>query len=233
MNIRFTLFITVLSLSLPIMTHQTMKHGILCSVEGIEGCGKSTFIKKLHKKLTEEKIKSITTKEPGKTDLGQKIRSILMNRTAQTCTIAEFLLFAADRSQHFSEFIIPHLENQYVIISDRMHVSSMVYQGYVKGLNKSMIAYVNDWAMHNIKPDIIFYLKLDPAIAAQRIAQRNQTEASPEFEKEMLPQQQALSDGFDQALSYEKNVITLDATRTSEQLVEQAYQIIIEKIIQQ
>lgn len=233
MTMRTLFCIIILSVSVPVMGYQTMKRGILCSVEGIEGCGKSTFIKLLHEKLVLADVTSITTKEPGKTDLGKQIRAMLMNRTAQTCTIAEFLLFAADRAEHFNEFIMPHLEQNYVIISDRMHVSSMVYQGYLKGLNKSMIAYVNDWAMNNIKPDIIFYLKLDPAIAAERIAKRNQTDVSPEFEKEVLPQQEALSHGFDQALSYENNVITLDAAQTPEKLAEKALHIILETIAQQ
>lgn len=207
-----------------------IKQGILCTVEGIDGCGKSTFIKNLEQKLASLDLPAFTTKEPGKTELGKQLRSILMNRSAATCSLAEFFLFAADRAQHFEEFVIPHLQEKHIIISDRMATSSMVYQGYLKGLNRSMIEYVNTWAMQSIQPHIIFYLKLDPETALQRIVKRSVTEKSVAFEEEILSKQQELAHGFDEALKNKPNVVILDANQSPEKLAQEAIYVILRKV---
>jgi len=208
--------------------------GFLFSIEGTEGCGKTTLIKNLSQKLTELQLNVVTTREPGATELGKILRTILMNKSVETCTLAEFFLFAADRAQHFQNFIIPHLQQNYLVISDRMADSSLVYQGYVKGLDQSMMKIVNQWAMQDQQPDLIFYLKIDSETAMQRIHQRNKDngEESVPFEQEILQKKQQLIDGFDTIFQNRTNVITLDATASSDEITTQALEAIIHLIQQ-
>lgn len=209
-----------------------INQGFLFSIEGTEGCGKSTLIKNLAQKLTAIDLDVVTTREPGATELGTTLRTILMNRTVQTCTLAEFFLFAADRAQHFQEFIMPHLAKNKIVICDRMADSSLVYQGYVKGLDQSKMSFVNQWAMQNRQPDLVFYLKIDSTTAMQRINQRNHNhnEDSVKFEQEILEKKQQLVDGFDAIFANRTDVIILDANCSADEIAEQACNAIIEYI---
>lgn len=83
--------------------------GILIVVEGIDGSGKSTLAKNIAERLIEQNIPTVSTKEPGGTKLGAQLRPILQNRPYYLCPKAEFLLFAADRAQHFYDLVLPEL----------------------------------------------------------------------------------------------------------------------------
>jgi dTMP kinase len=223
------LIILLCSISLTLLSNQTMQinRGYLFSVEGTEGCGKTTLIKNLQKLLTDLNLTVITTREPGATALGLKLRTLLMDRTEPISTLAEFLVFAADRAQHFEQLIIPHLAQHHIVISDRMADSSLVYQGYVKGLDQEIIKTINTIAMQNRTPDLVFYLKIDCETALSRVNKRNQTETQDAFEKEILQQKQQLVDGFDLLLNNRDNVVILDATLSTDEIAKQALQAII------
>ena len=212
---------------LPNSTMQTSR-GYLFSIEGTEGCGKTTLIKTLSQKLSDLNLNTIATREPGATELGKDLRSILMNRSVPTCTLAEFLLFAADRAQHFTNLIIPYLEKNYIVISDRMADSSLVYQGHVKGLDQSMMKTVNQWAMQNREPDLVIYLKIDALTALDRMHKRN--EGFLAFEEEILQKKFQLAEGFDVIFKDRKNVVFIDATASAEQVAEQALEAILKHI---
>lgn len=203
-------------------------NGFLFAIEGTEGCGKTTLVKNLTQALTNLNINTIATQEPGATELGKVLRSLIMNRSVATCTLSEFFLFAADRAQHFESFIIPYLEKNYIIISDRMADSSLVYQGFVKGLSLSMIKTVNQWAMQNHQPDIVFYLKIDALTALERMHKRN--EGFLAFEEEILQKKYQLLEGFDLILSNRSNVIILDAHASIDDLTNQALEAILHHI---
>lgn len=215
------------SLLLPNPMH--INRGFLFSIEGTEGCGKSTLITKLAQKLSDVQLNVVTTREPGATELGKSLRTLLMNKTAPTCTLAEFLLFAADRAQHFHEIIMPSLNKNQIVICDRMADSSLVYQGYVKGLDQSKMAFINQWAMQDQQPDIVFYLQIDSESALARVTQRNKhhNEESVAFEKEILEKKQQLIDGFDTILQGRSNVFVIDATAPADKIAEQAFQVVM------
>ena len=132
--------------------------GLLCVLEGIDGSGKSSLLQSISAQL-KESCPIITTKEPGGTNLGRHLRAIIQDQPTPLIASAEFLLFAADRAQHFSELIIPHLERNFIVLADRMADSSLVYQGHGKNLDISTLKMINQWAMQNIQPDIVFYVK--------------------------------------------------------------------------
>jgi dTMP kinase len=137
--------------------------------EGCEGCGKSTQAKLLHKGLLKLGIDTLFTMEPGGTPLGSSIRKLLKVR--QNLAInpeAELLLFAACRAQLVRDIIRPALNTNRVVICDRFADSTVVYQGYGRGLDLNMIYFINDIATDRLKPDITFLLDVEPDIGLER-----------------------------------------------------------------
>ncbi len=202
----------------------TKANGLLITLEGIDGSGKSTLAKALHAALTEKNIPTILTREPGGSDLGKHLRTMLQERHVPLCPKAEYLLFAADRAQHIHDVIIPHLQEHKIIISDRMADSSLVYQGYGRGLNLDFIEMVNCWAMDDIKPDLTIYLKISPEQARKRLEQRSKQLTA--FEQEVDCFRERLVKGFEAIFAKRKTVVTLDAMLPVEELTNKALQAI-------
>lgn len=198
---------------------KNVSRGVLVSIEGIDGSGKSTLVHNLAQSLQHHSLPIVLTKEPGGTALGKQLRSILQEQTTPLTSKAEYLLFAADRAQHFETFITPTLAKNTIIISDRMADSSLVYQGFGRGLDRTMLSTINQWAMNTRQPDLIFYVKVDPQIAINRLAQRAQLTA---FEKEKESFVHKLAHGFDTLFKDRANVIHLDGHQTPTALTEQA-----------
>jgi len=200
---------------------EKQKKGILISVEGIDGSGKSTLAKNLKDKLENDKLPVVLTYEPGDTDLGTHIRKILQERDFDMCGKSEFLLFASDRAQHFKDVIIPNLQKNNIVISDRMADSSLVYQGYGRYEDKQMIKAVNKWVMTNIVPDLTIYIKISVDLAMERLQKRKTIPTA--FEKEKKEFTKRLEKGYKEIFKDRKNVIILDGTKTEGELTDTAY----------
>ncbi len=203
-----------------------LKKGILIAVEGIDGSGKSTLAKGLFKILSDNHYNTILTKEPGGSKLGKKLRTILQTQTIPVSPRSEYLLFAADRAQHFEELIIPQLQNNTLIISDRMSDSSLAYQGYGRGLDNKMINTVNHWAMHAIKPNVTLYTKVPITVALERIKQRKALTAF-EQRKSFL---QRVTNGFETLYQNRADVMVIDGTQAPNNMITNAYEAIIQWI---
>lgn len=204
------------------------KKGLLVTLEGIDGCGKSLLAQNIYQKLTEQNIPVVLTKQPGGTQLGLKLRQILHEEKNHVCDLAEYLLFAADRAQHIKEIIIPELNLGKTIISDRMADSSLAYQGYGRNLNIENIKLINNWAMQNIEPDLIFYIEIDIKTAQERIFKRK--EALTSFEKEKSEFWEKVIRGYEQIFKNKKNIIKLDGKLSPEKLTTLALTEIINKL---
>lgn len=198
---------------------KNLKKGILISVEGIDGAGKSSLVSNLTALLTSYQFDVIATKEPGATSVGKQLRAILQKSTAPLCPIGQYLLFAADRAEHFEHIIIPALQQKKIIISDRMNDSSIAYQGYGNGLSVDMVTSIDQWTMQNISPDIVFYIKIDLETALERIESRG--EAKTFFEKKEFLKKVLL--GFEKTFFNRKNICILDGTKSKEALTQEAY----------
>lgn len=194
--------------------------GTLIVLEGIDGCGKSTLAKNLATVLSSAGFDTVLTKEPGGSPLGKTTRTLTQTHPVAIGPLAEYLLFAADRAQHFDQIIIPALKRGAIVISDRMADSSLVYQGDGRGLDKKMIAAVNQWAMQSITPDITLYIQIDIATAQNRLASRKSFTV---FEKEKESFTQRVFQGFESLYTNRQDVITLDGTQSIEQLLKNAY----------
>lgn len=144
--------------------------GIFISFEGIDQSGKSTQAKKLVDYLRERGHEVVLTYEPGSTELGQKIRSLVLGRTSASKidATAEMFLFSADRVQHVNELIRPSLDAGKVVISDRYVDSTLAYQGYGRGLDLNDLRMIQNVATGGLKPDITIWIDVDLQTARKR-----------------------------------------------------------------
>ena len=137
--------------------------GLFITFEGGEGCGKSTQSRLLLKKLEQRNIPVVLTHEPGGTALGNELRKALKRqRNFSISPQAELFLIAASRAQLVTEVIRPALEEGKVVICDRFTHSTMVYQGYGRGLDFTAIKMVNNMATKHLNPDLIILLDISP-----------------------------------------------------------------------
>lgn len=200
---------------------KNLTRGVLITLEGIDGSGKSTAAKALFDHFHQQNLRTVLTKEPGGTQLGKVIRTVVQEKTAVQCPEAEYLLFAADRAQHFAEIVLPALAKNTIVISDRMADSSLAYQGYGRGLDHTIINTVNAWAMRQRMPDLVLYLRISPETAMNRIMQRKLHLTAFEQEKSF---QQHVYQGFEAIFAQKKNGRIIDAEQRSEEVIQQVIQ---------
>jgi dTMP kinase len=191
--------------------------GLLIAIEGIDGSGKSTLARNLSLALHEQGYNTLLTKEPGASELGKEIRKIIQTQTFPLTQKAEYLLFAADRAQHFAELIIPALEQKKLILSDRMSDSSLAYQGYGNGLDLEMIHTINQWTMHTIVPDLTIFVRITVEIALERAKNRGSLSVY-EQRTDFLHR---VADGFEKLYKNRNDVIIVNGMESPENLTTQ------------
>jgi dTMP kinase len=139
------------------------------SLEGIEGCGKTTQIRQLSIYLEERGHPHTVTREPGGTAIGKKIRSILLDPASKNLVpTAELLLYMADRAQHINEMIKPCLAEGKIVVCDRYFDATVVYQGFARGLDTRFILDLHRILFQDLKPDLTLLLDLPPRIGLAR-----------------------------------------------------------------
>ena len=138
-------------------------NGIFITFEGPDASGKTTQIRILCEYLQNMGIDYVVTREPGGTPIGEKIRSIILDKeNSEMLPVTEALLYAASRAQHVGEIILPALKKGRVVISDRFTDSSIAYQGFGRNLG-DIVSTINAPATQGLKPDVTFLLRTDPA----------------------------------------------------------------------
>jgi len=203
-----------------------LQKGILITLEGIDGSGKSTLIRNIHIALQEQGFDTILTKEPGASEIGKEIRKIIQAQNIAFCAKAEYLLFAADRAQHFTELVIPALEQKKLIISDRMADSSLAYQGYGNGLDLEMINSINKWTMNNIIPNLTIFVKVPVEVALERAKKRGSLSAYEQRENFL----HKVAEGFEELYKNRNDVMIVDGTQSPELLTNHVCNAIIKWI---
>ena len=135
--------------------------GKFITFEGCEGSGKSTQIELYRKYLEEKNIEYLFVREPGGTEISEKIRAIILDvNNDKMCDEAEALLYAAARAQLISEKILPALNSGKLVICDRYIDSSFAYQAYARGLGMDFISKINSFAIDNCMPDKTVFLNI-------------------------------------------------------------------------
>ncbi|MFM9872134.1 MAG: dTMP kinase [Fimbriimonadaceae bacterium] len=137
------------------------------SFEGPEGAGKSTLISKLSDQLQASGRDVLTTREPGAGEFGKAIRKLLLEGDTIP-PLSELFLFLADRANHVENVIQPALDQGNIVLCDRHADSTIVYQGYARGLNLQFLREANLQATKGLRPDLILLLDLDPQIGLSR-----------------------------------------------------------------
>lgn len=226
MNKKRFLLITICTLAtLNFYASQKLNRGILIAIEGIDGAGKTTLTQAVSLLLQQDGFDTLQTREPGHSALGKEIRELVQTQTMPIASIAEFLLFAADRAQHFAEVIIPALEQNKIIISDRIADSSLAYQGYGRGLDIQTLRIINNWAMKSINPDLTIFVRVPVTTALERCRKRPSLSV---FEHEQFLDKVAA--GFEKLYLNRNDVITVDGTESPDVLTTKIYHIIIQWI---
>ena len=134
--------------------------GLFITLEGTDGSGKTTQINRLKEYFSERGYRVVCTREPGGTPIGEKIREIIIDKNnSEMANITEALLYAAARAQLVNEVIEPVLKDGGVVISDRFLDSSLVYQGFARGMGENFINNINRAGVNSLEPDITFLFK--------------------------------------------------------------------------
>ena len=165
------------------------KKSLFITFEGIEGSGKSYQCLKLYKSLKKKNIPVILTREPGGTPSAEKIRNIILDDYFHPDSKEKFdkytdtLLYLASRNEHIVNKIRPAILKRKIIICDRFTDSTIAYQVYGKGVNKSFVESVQKYILGGIKPDLTFVLKANISTALRRLKKREEKNRYDRFSK--------------------------------------------------
>lgn len=187
-----------------------MKKGLFITVEGTDGSGKTTQIRLIEEYLRHKGYKVVLTREPGGTNISEKIRSITLDAgNTEMGAITEMLLYASARAQLVSEVIKPAIDNGAIVICDRFIDSSLVYQGFGRGIDLEVVMTVNRVAMNGIFPDITLFFDISPQIALER---RIAATGTDRIEKEKMDFHIRVYEGYKKvAQMYPERIKTINA----------------------
>lgn len=202
-----------------------LKSGVLIAIEGIDGSGKSTLARNISSSLGQQGFNTLLTKEPGDSELGKEIRELVCTQNIAISARAQYLLFAADRAQHFTERIMPAMKDNMLIICDRLSDSSLAYQGYGNGLDIEMIKNINAWSMQTIAPDLTIFVRVPVEIALERCNNRGSLSA---YEKKSFLHK--VADGFEEIYKNRTDVIIIDGTKPQDILTKDVFNMIAQWI---
>jgi len=141
---------------------------LFLSIEGIDGAGKTTQLEMLQNALRGKGFTVVRVRDPGGTELGDRLRSLLLDRPVPIGLNAEALLFFASRAQLVGEKIRPALDAGHVVLTDRFTLSTVVYQGHAGGLDPAQLWKAASLATGGLEPDLCFVLDMDPELACKR-----------------------------------------------------------------
>jgi len=171
--------------------------GLFITFEGTEGCGKSTQIDALAKRLQQAGEQVLQTREPGGTPLGEAVRNLLQHDAAgkEMTPEAELLLFAASRAQLCRKRILPKLARGQVVLCDRFMDSTTVYQGVARQIDREMVDQINRFAVDTIRPDLTILIDIEPEIGIRRVRERSNNQLD-RMESEAIEFFQAVRKGY-------------------------------------
>ncbi|SDT72415.1 dTMP kinase [Actinoplanes derwentensis] len=196
-----------------------VRSGVFVVFEGGEGAGKSTQVTRLAEALKAEGRDVVVTREPGATDVGARIRGLVLDKSETPSARAEALLYAADRAHHVATVVRPALSRGAVVISDRYIDSSLAYQGAGRTLPVQEISWLSAWATGGLKPDLVVLLDVDPGVGLTRVDSRG--EGADRLESESQAFHERVRYAFlDLAATDPKRYLVLDASRPLDEISE-------------
>ena len=217
-------------ISRPRIIFEIPENKLFITFEGIEGCGKTTQIKRLAKRLEDSSIQFISTLEPGGTRIGQDIRRLLLDsRNSHLSPMAELILYAADRAQHVEEIIRPALEQGKWVICDRFFDATVAYQGGGRGLDMDLIMTLNSKVTKGLRPDITLLLDCPPEMGIERALKRNNASAQDgqdRFEREKMEFHKKVRNAYLEISHNEKRFSIINASLPEDAVEEEIFRVI-------
>lgn len=144
------------------------RRGFFLVLEGVEGAGKSTHARRLADRLREAGVPARLAREPGGTEVGERIREVVLDPDLEMVPEAELLLLLAARAQFVREVVRPALERGEVVVADRYELSTLAYQGVARGLGLERVRALNDFATGGLAPDAVVLLRVEPEEGLRR-----------------------------------------------------------------
>jgi len=193
-----------------------IERGLLVTFEGPDGSGKTTQIELLKKYLNDIGIEVIKTREPGGTEISEKIREIILdNKNSSMCDMCEALLYAASRAQLVNEVIKPALKEGKIVICDRFVESSIIYQGIGRNLGIERIKGINEAALNGLKADLTIMLTIPYEEGLKRKENQRALDrlenSGDEFHKKVFYGYMEIANKYD-------NIKVVDANRSIEEI---------------
>lgn len=195
--------------------------------EGPDGSGKSTILNKVCENLKKRRIDFLKTREPGGPEISEKIRNLLLDpENGELSFRTEALLYAAARAQHVDQWIRPALKEKRLVLSDRFILSSIAYQGYGRGLGADDIWGINDFAIQEVKPDLVLFFDIDPILSIKR---KRRNFKPDRLEQEIDSFHQKVFQGYQAILQQYRNdstFIRIDASGSVEEVYERVMKVL-------
>ena len=206
-----------------------MEKGLFITFEGCEGSGKTTVSKYLYNRLKEEGYDVIYSREPGGVDIAEQIRAVILNvRNTAMDPRTEALLYAASRRQHLAEIVLPALKAGKIVLCDRFVDSSLVYQGYARGIGIDKVWELNQFAIDDCMPDLTLYYDVDVETGLSRVRSRGEMNRldseNVEFHKSVRKAYQMI------AKKYPERIVTIDSNRPLREVEEESYTLLKNRI---
>ena len=208
--------------------------GKFITLEGVEGSGKSTQAELIKEHLQQLGYEVALTYEPGDTEIGQKIRKILLDpENNKLVSKAELLLYLADRAQHVEEVIKPNLAQDKIVISDRYIDATWAYQGFARKLDSTLVKRLNKIATDNLVPDLTILLDLNPVLSLKRAkdATAEVTMHGDRIESEKIEFHQKVQEGYLKLAQEEERIAVVNGEQNKDIVFRQIKQILKERLI--
>lgn len=206
--------------------------GLFITFEGGEGAGKTTVLEAVAKKLTNNHYDVVVTREPGGISIAENIRDIILDPNhTQMDAKTEALLYAAARRQHLVEKVKPALDSGKIVLCDRFIDSSLAYQGYARELGIDQVYAVNQFAIGELMPDLTLFFDIPPNQGLERIALNKEREKN-RLDLEALPFHYKVHQAYRILVDrFPDRIHTIDATGVLDDVITDAYQVVLEKLI--
>lgn len=201
-------------------------NGKFITFEGPEGSGKTSVIEGIKEYLDKEHINYATTREPGGVRIAEDIREIILSKdNTEMDAYTEALLYAASRSQHFHQNVVPALKKYEVVICDRFIDSSLAYQGHARELGIDQVYEINRFAIGNMLPDLTIFIDVPPSVGLKRVFSNSRKVdrldlESLEFHEKVYEGYMIIAD------MYSNRFKIVDGTQTKEKVIEDTLEII-------
>jgi len=221
-------------------THKQSLKGAFITLEGIDGCGKTTQAKLLAERLRQLGTLVVETREPGGTAVGRALRQVLLDPdNLDLAPETELLLFLADRLQHLVELIKPALARGDTVICDRFHDSTVAFQKFGRQLDFSTVESVVRNKIEPATPDLTFWMDLTPCLARERIRVRHKVsgrDGAPEdaeatrLENEAEAFHKRVQNGYEVLYgTYPQRIVKIDAAAGIGEVAEQVWALLTER----